>query len=123
MSHEIGEAGNSVVAFAVVSLGIADRTGKVAATEDVGADVDAAGVGDGLEVGVRPRLVQVETGIIGKKIGIVERTLEIGGASDGPVVVTASHIPKVSSIPCGDCAIQICAEVAHRDLCGSGPCK
>jgi hypothetical protein len=74
MGHVIGEPGNSVVAFAVVSLGIADRTGKVAATEDVGADVDPAGIGDGLEVGVRPRLVQVKTGIEGQKIGIVERT-------------------------------------------------
>src|ERR1035437_9148611 len=57
MGHVIGEARNSVVAFAVVSLGIADRTGKAAATEDVSGNVNAAGIGNGLEVGIGPRLV------------------------------------------------------------------
>src|SRR6266568_592900 len=50
MSDKVCETRNSVVPFAVVRLGIADRSGKVTATEDGAGEVDSTGIRDGLEV-------------------------------------------------------------------------
>jgi len=39
----------------------------MAAAEDIGGGVDAAGIGDGIEVRVGPRLVKIEADIEGRE--------------------------------------------------------
>src|SRR5579871_3599254 len=59
------------VSLAVKNIGKADRSGEIAAGEDGGGGIHAAGIGDGLIIGVRAGLIVERLDIEGKEIWIV----------------------------------------------------
>src|ERR1022692_4939889 len=82
---EVGQPGNRKLSLAVIRLGVADRSRKMAAAEDGTREIDTAAVGDGLEVGVCPRLPVIGGEIEGDKIGVV---VVPGGCGTAPYTQT-----------------------------------
>jgi hypothetical protein len=113
---EVGEAGNGVVAFAVVGLGITDRTGKMAATKNVAGEIHPAGIGNGLKIGIGPRLVQVRRNGIRHEVGVVVEPGKRSRAAQRPTVGRRGEVSPVVSVTGRERAVQVVTELAELDL-------
>ena len=59
MGRVIRQAGQGKIAFTVVRPRVINRSRKVTAAENPRAQIETRAVGDGLEIGIGPRLIAI----------------------------------------------------------------
>lgn len=112
MRGVIGQAWNIKIPAAVEGRRIADRAGKMAATEDLGAGVHATAGGKRLGSGVVSRLVVKGLNIKGEKARIIVRAGQVGGAAEDDAVVGSGEVGIDVTVAGRDRTVQIQAGLA-----------
>ena len=68
------------------------------------AEIETTGIGDRLEVGIGPRLIQIRREVIGEEIWTVEGTCESSGSPHRPSMGGRSHISIIRGVSRGESA-------------------
>ena len=98
VTRVIGDAGDPEVSLAVVNVAVADRSGKVAPSKNRGGSIDAAGVGDGLEIGIGPGLIVERLDVEREKPGVVLRAGQVRRAARGDAMVGSGEVPIIGGV-------------------------